>query len=67
MARRRQTEGPRIKMTDWSASANRPLSPCLFRHGERVRVRGSQRRRRKLLPLTPTLSPQAGRGGLAPP
>jgi hypothetical protein len=43
--------------------ATNPLSPCLFRHGERVRVRGGHRRRSELLPLTPTLSPQAGRGG----
>ena len=33
------------------------LSPCLFRHGERVGVRGSQKRWSKLLPLTLTLSP----------
>ena len=41
-----------------------PLSP-LFR-GERVRVRGSRLLRRVSLPLTPTLSPQAGRGGRWP-
>ena len=37
-----------------------PLSPPL--RGERVRVRGSRLLRRLWLPLTPTLSPQAGRG-----
>src|SRR5262245_44448409 len=41
-----------------------PLSP-LFR-GERVRVRGGIWRCGVWLPLTPTLSPQAGRGRLAP-
>jgi|SwirhirootsSR3_FD_contig_51_2276566_length_438_multi_2_in_0_out_0_1 hypothetical protein len=36
-----------------------PLSPCLFRHGERARVTGGDKRRRnKRLPLTPTLSPR---------
>jgi len=46
-----------------------PLSPlfvmsktCLRHDGERVRVRGRSLLRRLLLPLTPTLSPQAGRG-----
>jgi hypothetical protein len=41
------------------------LSPCLYRHGERVRVRGGHAYTRWRLspPLTPTFSPQAGRGG----
>ena len=42
------------------AGARHSLSP-LFR-GERARVRGGQRRRSCLSPLTPTLSPRAGRG-----
>jgi hypothetical protein len=33
--------------------------PILLQNGERVRVRGGYKRRRKRLPLTPTLSPQA--------
>ena len=41
-----------------------PLSP--FFNGERVRVRGRSLRRSSRLPLTPTLSPQAGRGGRRP-
>ncbi len=37
--------------------------PMLLQHGERARVRGGHKCRRNLfLPLTPTLSPQAGRG-----
>ena len=35
--------------------------PCT-RNGERVRVRGGSEPKRVKLPLTPTLSPQAGRG-----
>ena len=35
----------------------RSLSPCLFRHGERVGVRGSADAS-KILPLTLALSPQ---------
>src|SRR5262245_13553421 len=38
----------------------------LLQHGERVGVRGSHKCRRKLLPLTLTLSPQAGRGKTEP-
>jgi len=38
-------------------------SPHFF-SGERVRVRGRNSRCSKLLPLTPSLSPQAGRGGI---
>jgi hypothetical protein len=34
-----------------------PLSPFFFQNGERVRVRGGNKRRSKRLPLTPTLSP----------
>ena len=37
--------------------------PMLLQHGERVRVRGRIACSSVSLPLTPTLSPQAGRGG----
>jgi error-prone DNA polymerase len=40
-------------------------SPHASSHGERVRVRGSRKPQRKFLPLTPALSPQAGRGSAA--
>jgi hypothetical protein len=36
--------------------------PLPLLHGERARVRGKALLRRLWLPLTPTLSPQAGRG-----
>ena len=48
-----------------SPSPSSPTSrflPPLPVHGERVGVRGSHRPQRRLLPLTLTLSPQAGRG-----
>ena len=45
--------------------AEKSLSPRLFRRGERVRVRGSRTALSKYLPLTPTLSPLAGRGRVA--
>src|SRR5262245_19360288 len=44
----------------WRGDALFSLSPLFS--GERVGVRGSHTRRSKLLPLTLTLSPQAGRG-----
>ena len=37
-----------------------PLSPCLFWHGERVRVRGGHMRQSKPLPLTPSPLPASG-------
>src|SRR6476659_283927 len=39
--------------------------PIVLHDGERVRVRGSSLLRRLLPPLTPTLSPQTGRGSRA--
>ncbi len=42
--------------------AKYPLSPRFLQRGERVRVRGSYTAPSKPLPLTPALSPQAGRG-----
>jgi hypothetical protein len=59
---RRGQASPRMTNGE-SIRENIPLSPCLLRHGERVRVRGRSWAQRKRLPLTPALSPLAGRGG----
>ena len=48
--------------TDLPLPAQRRPRLALRLRGERVGVRGSHRRRRVPLPLTPTLSPQAGTG-----
>jgi error-prone DNA polymerase len=56
-----------VNLSDWDCtleSADVP-SPHAPLHGERVRVRGRNISQHQPLPLTPTLSPPAGRGRVA--
>ena len=62
--RDREEAGRRARQRSPRASRRKSPLPMLLQHGERVRVRGSHRLNAELgLPLTPTLSPQARRGG----
>jgi len=58
------TEAPRgAAIVPFRRRESVPSPHAILLNGERVRVRGSREPQRRPLPLTPTLSPLAGRGG----
>ena len=55
-----------VNLSDWDCTLEPAGVPSSRSYGEKVRVKGSHKPRHQTLPLTPALSPPAGRGSVGP-